>query len=822
MYVIIFCGRVIVMKKKQLVCSIIFLFFLTIVMVMIITPSSYLFGSNTDWLSQHVNLADYLRHTMIENKTLFPDFAFNIGAGVNIYNLSYYGLFRPDVLIGCLIPSVAMKDIIIIYMVINLILSVNLLYIWLKSKNFNNGLCIIGAILLLCSSVLFHSHRQIMFVDYMPWLIMALIAIDRYLKNSRSLMLIIAIVLMIANSYFFSVAGIVVVFSYYCYCVKKINLKNIWAFIKPVMIGILICSVLLLPTAYVMLENHQSKGSSINFLSLFIPRLNMKGLLYDNYGCGLTYLSWIGLVLSLKLKEIRKLSIWLLLLIFIPVFCFGLNGFLYSRPKILIPFIPLLIYVTIYSLSKFEELMIKIDYRLWILILLPVVIFYQKPLVIFDIVFAIFSVCLYLRFNKKALYLMMIMPLVLSFNINRQEEFVSSDTYQQVSSINGIKVDNGTRYDIFKQSLNTSNLANNNELRTSIYSSVNNSLYNHFYYDIINNPISIRNRVASLSNSNIFFQGMMGVKTIYSEEIVPIGYQKIGNNLYENNDVLPIIYATSDTYSEEKFDELAFPATLDTIYNNVVVANGDNQYQSQIKELKLDYLINKQSSNLHITALKSGYRVNTKGKGVLQLDLNQNFENQIMIIEFDIDKVKYLKTRDTSITINGIKNKLSSTSAAYPNGNNHFTYVISQNEPLSDLQIEFSSGRYDVLNIKLYSLDYNVIKNRNSQIDKLNGVYNQDGKIVKGSIDVSKDGYLVTSLPYQNGYIITIDGKKVDSFCVNKAFLGSKISSGKHQIEITFKAPAKNISLFGSVIGLVLLLLHGRRERNEERFKRIN
>ena len=75
---------------------------------------------------------------------------------------------------------------------------------------------------------------------------------------------------------------------------------------------------------------------------------------------------------------------------------------------------------------------------------------------------------------------MMIMPLVLSFNINKQEEFISSDTYQQVFSINGIKVDNGTRYDIFKQSLNTSNLANNNELRTSIDSSVNNSLYNHF------------------------------------------------------------------------------------------------------------------------------------------------------------------------------------------------------------------------------------------------------------------------------------------------------------------------------------------------------
>lgn len=822
MYAIIFSGRVIVVKKKQLVFSIIFLFFLTIVMVVIITPSSYLFGSNTDWLSQHVNLADYLRHTMIENKTLFPDFAFNIGAGVNIYNLSYYGLFRPDVLIGCLIPNVAMKDIIIIYMVTNLALGINLLYVWLKSKNFNNSLCIIGAILLLCSSVLFHSHRQIMFVDYMPWLIMALIGIDRYLKNKRSLILIIAIVLMIVNSYFFSVAGIVVLFSYYCYCVKKINLKTIWSFIKPVMTGVLICSVLLVPTAYVMLENHQSNGSSINLLSLFIPRLDMKGLLYDSYGCGLAYLCWIGLVLSLKLKEIRKLSIWLLLLVFIPVFSFGLNGFLYARAKILIPFIPLLIYVTIYSLSKYKEMTIKIDYQLWILILLPTIIFYQEPLVILDIVLAISALCLYLKFNKKILYLMMIMPLVLSVSINRQEEFVSSDTYQQVSSKNGIKVDGDARYDIFKQSLNTCNFANNNELRTSIYSSVNNSLYNHFYYDLINNPISIRNRVASLSNSNIFFQGMMGVKTIYSEAVVPIGYQKIGKNLYENNDVLPIAYATSDTFSEEKFDEMAFPATLDTIYNNVVVANGNDQYQSQVKELKLDYLARDQSPNLQITALKSGYRVNTKGKGVLQLDLNQNFENQIMIIEFDIDKVKYLKTRDTTITINGIKNKLSSSSAAYPNGNNHFTYVISQKEPLNDLQIEFSSGRYDVLNIKLYTLDYNVIKNRSSQIDKLNGVYNQDGKIVKGSIDVSNDGYLVTSLPYQNGYTVTIDGKEVVPLCVNKAFLGSKISSGKHQIEIVFRAPTKNISLFGSGIGLVLLLLQGRRKDNEERLKRID
>ena len=124
------------MKRKN-IYPIIFLTCLTLVVIYLITPSSSIFGSNTDWLSQHVNLADYIRNTMLENKTIFPDFAFNIGAGQNIYNISYYGLFRVDILVSCLLPSVEMKDIIITYMIFNLVLSVNLTYLWLKRKQFN-------------------------------------------------------------------------------------------------------------------------------------------------------------------------------------------------------------------------------------------------------------------------------------------------------------------------------------------------------------------------------------------------------------------------------------------------------------------------------------------------------------------------------------------------------------------------------------------------------------------------------------------------------------------------------------------------------------
>ena len=55
-----------------------------------------------------------------------------------------------------------------------------------------------------------------------------------------------------------------------------------------------------------------------------------------------------------------------------------------------------------------------------------------------------------------------------------------------------------------------------------------------------------------------------------------------------------------------------------------------------------------------------------------------------------------IKNTDTSITINGVRNRLSSLNAAYPNKNTHFTYILSQNEAIDKLEIEFSKGRYEI------------------------------------------------------------------------------------------------------------------------------
>mgnify|MGYP000273095419 CR=1 FL=1 len=65
-------------------------------------------------------------------------------------------------------------------------------------------------------------------------------------------------------------------------------------------------------------------------------------------------------------------------------------------------------------------------------------------------------------------------------------------------------------------------------------------------------------------------------------------------------------------------------------------------------------------------------------------------KDQILLLSFDVD---YEGTRDIDITINGIRNRLSGSSAPYPNQNHTFTYMHSANTPLKNSRDCFLRGK---------------------------------------------------------------------------------------------------------------------------------
>ena len=146
-----------------------------------------IFGAKVDWLSQHSVLPDYFRQQFYATGKIFPEFASNLGGGQNIYHFAYYGLYSPLILPSYLLPFVKMSDYIMAVSITGLTASVLLFYYWLKSRKTGTGVAfIISLMFLLAGPMIGQYSCQIMFVDYMPFLCLALIGVDRYFEQEKS------------------------------------------------------------------------------------------------------------------------------------------------------------------------------------------------------------------------------------------------------------------------------------------------------------------------------------------------------------------------------------------------------------------------------------------------------------------------------------------------------------------------------------------------------------------------------------------------------------------------------------------------------------
>lgn len=805
---------------------------LCLLWIFIILPQGEIFGSQTDWFSQHIQIGESLRSLIYEKHTLIPDYLPFLGGGQNAYAFSYYGLFRMDILISLALPFIAMKDIIIAYMVISLIASIDLCYLWLRKHDFKISVSLFFALTLFLSSLLFQAHRQIMFVNYMPFLLFALISIDYYLKKKKTTYLIISILLTITHSYFFSISAIFILFLYLLYQAKNLGIpllsikhkKIIFGFIKTCIIAILIAAILLLPTALVMLE-HSKSVAITTWSDIFTFDLSLKSLLYDPYGCGLTMISWILLCLGIMFKKTRKLSIFFLCAITLPIISYLLNGTLYVRYKVLLPFLPIMIYLMSDILREWCKKEYNIPPWILFLLLIPVLTVHKSDWILLDFIISILLLFLYHSYKKGILLVIALcVPLTSSYIVNQKENYVSEKQYQQVTSYQDTLTipSNHSRSDDLRAPLSTSNQYLPNVNKTTMYTSITNTKYNTFFYDIMNNAIPIKNRVACLSQSNPFFQGLMGVRYLLTnQDHIPIGYNQINQKgkqvLLENKDVLPIAYTTSDLYSEKNFDQLAYPFHLDTIYNNAIVKDSDaSNYQSKMQKETFNFEVLEKSEFLTIQKQEKKIYIQSKKNSTLKLKLNKNMKDKILLVQFNISQISNHKDHNTTISINEIKNRLSMGKAAYPNKNTTFTYILSNQKEWDELNMKFSKGNYTLSNISFYSLPYSSLTSRNVAALKEKEV--KGNEVLKGTLQVSKENsYFITSLPYQKGYRAYVDGKEVEIEIVNKAFVGFKIDPGKHEVTIEFIAPGKEIALIISLLGCLIFIINLLYEQRREK-----
>jgi len=604
-------------------------------------------------------------------------------------------------------------------------------------------------------------------------------------------------------------------------------------------LAVLMSGFFLVPTA-LALTGGRSKEQNTSFVSFFIPQITVERFAYSIYGIGLTTLVITVLLTGLLYRKVyeKVLTYGCVIVLVIPVFAYLLNGGLYIRDKVFIPFLPLLCYLISIYLEKCRKRELSFIAGIVPYIITTIFVYIArnqfvskgigksiwKVLLAESILFLICYVlyCALKRYHKETKEILMLaLPSVICLAVTmntfyqmKPDRYVSRKLYRDVTgeqnrqAVKEALKDDGY-YRTEQKGSDDENAADLNRIWdveqniTSIYSSAYNPDYHTFRQKTFGLEEPFRNGMMQSVSKNPVFQRMMGVRYIVSDSDVP-GYtlvKKCGTTgIYQNKDAAPVMYATDRVMTEEEYKKLAFPYNQTAFLEYAVVGE---HTESSDQNIMIAY---------EPVSLKMANNRTTGGAE--QKTIQQEGQKQILFLRFRVDNAH--PNKDVAVWINGIRNKLSAKDHVYYNENKTFTYAVPLKDGEDNISVTFGKGKYRLRHVQAYlgSLPERseLLYQSEIQVDKKQ----TEDNVIQGTIHVKKDGWFITSIPYDKHFKIYIDGKETEIQKVNTAFLGCKIESGNHEVKIIYHAPGtttgKVLSLIG-IAGFVLVLVQEKRKQ---------
>ena len=638
---------------------------------------------------------------------------------------------------------------------------------------------------------------------------------------------------MVLTSFYFAVGAVVALLIYgLCGWRKewassvKVLMQSLWRQFYPAFFGGLLSFFYLVPVFFAMLGG-RSDGNHYTFQELLLPQISLWKVLYSPYGMGLTAMAVVILAVSLfyrKSKE-KYLAVCLVVLLLFPMAAFLLNGGLYLRMKAYIPFLPLFAYLAASFFHKFYEKSLENGRLLAGYLLAAAVLLYgsrqegieeiEKNVVYADLFLCGLLLLMGVRLWKRAVCLGMLACLSVACVCQVKEakgnlvetewmkEFQDNDLKKAMEQIQRKDLGlyrmevRGTR-EQEKAADNQSVVPGQN--LTTVYSSIGNEAYRKFREEILHLNRPARNDLMQEVTDHPVFLNMMGVKYLLvrkeSGTLAPEGYKKIGQTgnieIYENESALPVGYVTDQVLSWKTFEDLPWAEKELALAQTAVAGESDHTVLS---------------SHVHetdLSSLEKKYEI-SKGEERQTISLEDRQENdQYLFLRFDVKNLH--RSSDVSITVNGEINKQSADRGyAYSNNNKTFYYACSL-ENVDELEIVFGEGSYEIADVEAW---YGRIDGGSAavtgEIVDAGLSLDRDGDGLTGSFTTPTDGYLITSIPYDDSFTVLVDGQEKEPEMVNGGFLGVPVKSGQHKVEIQYHAKGKMAGL--TVTGMAGIIL---------------
>lgn len=170
----------------------------------------------------------------------------------------------------------------------------------------------------------------------------------------------------------------------------------------------------------------------------------------------------------------------------------------------------------------------------------------------------------------------------------------------------------------------------------------------------------------------------------------------------------------------------------------------------------------------------------------------------------------YLKRLDKdqgyNLSVNDYVTSRKKNTSIYRTGVNNLTIRVAGEDKIS---IRLPKGIYELADLALYEENYQSLmtakKESEQQSDlpftwsknKINIIYDNE----------ANEKYMTLPVPYEKGWKVYINGQKGNLLQTNYAFIGVQLQPGLNQIEFVYHPPYFFVSLFITILSIVLVLI---------------
>ncbi len=793
----------------------------------------------SDMEQQYLPLMVYFKNHLFELFSFSKDFGSNM-----IGTLAYY-LMSPFNFISLFFSAEKMDAALLLIVWLKLSIAGFTSYLFFQNhfKTKEKGIFYVFSLIYVLSGFTTAYFFNIIWLDAVYMLPIVMIGIERLMKKKKSGLYLFSLGYTILTNYY--MGYIVCIFSclYFIYQILlNYQIKKDFKKIKPLLIKFffaslfagLLCSFLLIPTLKEMpmmarsynetLSNGLGLNISISqfFVSLFMGTKKMGNVLSNGYYN--IYIGMFALILvffyfiNKKIKRREKVLSFSILAIFIfsmfiNVLDFVWHGFTETssfpgRYTFIFIFFCLMLACKSYlNLKKVDIKQALIIFLIIIFMALVVLLAGLDKVPVKNIFISVVLVFLYLLLLgikpkykdmpifKYALYFIVVLELIFNFYdftsnmiyptkremretyqiYNKAlEEIKSQDlSFYRVVDNFEIGFNNSFRFDFnsFSSFLSTQYIrplafAKNN----NYVGGINNIYYNHLD-PVIDSLLGIKYIFYQDGTTNYYdlvgkFLWSRGRHLEYNNEFATV-------NIYQNSMALGLGYASSNKVKNMKINDFKNSFDYSNQMVNAIYGEDINLYEKQEK----------------VKIRENEYKFTVPNDGAYYFILDPS-------------------ASETSVYANDQKlyeYKAGSVSYALLNLKKGYTYTIRLENKNWKGEIPFDIY---VLNQEKYKQVFTDLQENNWEIN-----YNKNGYL-KGLIDIPEGKeYMFTTIGYDEGFQIYVDGKLVDYDLVFDTFIGFPISSGDHIVEIMYVVPGLNLGFLVSGIALIGTIFFLRKEK---------